>query len=139
MCYIHTYVRYIKHIHMCPSVYCKRAVKLVALLRKMTCNLRHPMGLCHSVYPPRIRLIHMSYIHIYVRYLKHIHMCSSVYCKRAVKLVALLRKMTCNLRHPVGLCHSVYPPRIRLIHMSYIHIYVRYLKHIHMCSSVYGL
>ena len=27
----------------------KRALYLVALLRTMTCNLRHPMGLCHPV------------------------------------------------------------------------------------------
>jgi len=30
-------------------IFCKRALKLVALLRKMTCNLRHPMGLRHPV------------------------------------------------------------------------------------------
>jgi len=30
---------------------CNRTLKLVALLRKMTCNLRHPMSLRHPVVP----------------------------------------------------------------------------------------
>ena len=39
--------------HRMPYLYVifrKRALQLVALLRKMTCNLRHPMGLRHSVW-----------------------------------------------------------------------------------------
>ena len=31
--------------------FCKRALQLEALLRKMTCNLRHPMSLRHPVPP----------------------------------------------------------------------------------------
>ena len=30
-------------------IFCKRALYLVALLQKMTCNARHPMGLRHPV------------------------------------------------------------------------------------------
>jgi len=30
-----------------------------------------------------------------------------IFRKRTLWLVALLRKMTCNLRHPTGLCHPV--------------------------------
>jgi len=30
-------------------IFRKRALELVAILRKMTCNLRHPMGLRHPV------------------------------------------------------------------------------------------
>ena len=40
-----------KHPGMCiHTSFCKRDLQLVALLRKMTCNLRHPMGLRHPIF-----------------------------------------------------------------------------------------
>jgi len=30
-------------------IFCKRALQVVALLRQMTCNFRHPMGLRHPI------------------------------------------------------------------------------------------
>ena len=41
----------------------KRALQLVALLRKMTCNLRHPMGLRHPVLTHKCTCIHYKKKH----------------------------------------------------------------------------
>ena len=57
-------------------------------------GLRHPVYRMNESY--RVAKMHkMPY-----RY-------RSFSCKRALWIVALLRKMTCNLRYPIGFCHFV--------------------------------
>ena len=52
--------------------------------------------------------------------------------------MALLRKMTCNLRHPLGLWHAEARHRLHtLYHMSYVaHAYFIHIFHTHVCIEI---
>jgi len=60
-----------------------------------------------------------------------------IFLKRALKLVALLQKMTCNVRHPMGLRHFVTHHIIPQVNES-CHIYesVTYTNRSHMNTRV---
>jgi len=70
----------------------------VALLRKMTCNLRHPTSLRHPVrwsyYTGWRRLIGCLKLQVILR-------------KRATNYTALLQKLTCKIWHPMTPTHPV--------------------------------
>jgi len=70
----------------------KRALQLVALLRKNTCNLYERNGICICVQSED------SWDALSLLVISH---------NRALELVALLPKMTCNVRDPMHLCHAV--------------------------------
>ena len=66
--------------------------------------------------------------------------------KRTLYIVALLRKMTCNLRHPMGLRHVQVYCVYTYIQMvnglgiyinTYIHIYIYTYVHMYICTYVH--
>jgi len=75
--------RAILHVCMCSYVcvpadcthartHTERHTKLVALLRKETCDLRHPMHLRHPVLDEQPWVIRFEYIHVYIHILTYI-------------------------------------------------------------------
>ena len=63
--------------------------------------------------------------------------------KRALKLIALLRKEICNLRHPVHLCHPVILPPISCtsiyhsLRCIFIHVYMYMWRHMNIYAYKY--
>jgi len=118
-------------------IFCKRATNCRALLRKMTyeemasygswlpCIIsihRGPMIVCIGHFPQTSPIISGSFAENDLQFkascgssppcIVCIHRApyelQVIFCKRATNYRVLLRKMTCNLRHPVGLRHPVW-------------------------------
>jgi len=72
--------------------------------------------------------IHPSHnIYIYIYIYIYVYICLLViFRKRDIQLVALLRKMTCNFRHPMGLCYSVPENTRAMTHgtTNHFHVYI---------------
>jgi len=102
-----------------------RALLLVALLRKMVWNLRHRMHLCHPVLNVKARrsvslaIVNGSFAENEMKF-KAFYASSPpctqyamqisialIFRKRALRFVALLRKMSWNSRHSLHLRHPV--------------------------------
>ena len=78
MPYLHTHTQWQRLLGclICTRHFCKRAIYLAALLRKKTCNLRHPMHLRHPVHSLCFSLAHssaLSFSHTHTHTHTHAH------------------------------------------------------------------
>jgi len=119
-------------------IFRKRALWLEVLSQKETYNLRHPMGLRHSV-SDYTTLNHSANPQTSACNSQK-SACRWIFRKGALWLVAHSQKETCNLRHPMSLRHSVsnvsllldFLCKISHAHHTHTHTYTHMHIHTHI-------
>jgi len=100
------------------GIFRKRALYIVALLRKMTCNLRHPMTLHYPVTVPSygicVLVARNSYMLLVARDWYGVASTSTLlriiglFCKRALQKRRYSAKETYNFKEPTNRSHPIH-------------------------------
>jgi len=121
-------------------IFRKRTLWLVVLSQKETYNLRHPVGLGHSV-STYTRLNHSANPQTSARNSQK-SACRWIFRKGALWSVAHSQKETCNLRHPMSLRHSVSKVSLLLDFLCKIshahHTHTHAYTHMHICTHIHA-